>query len=90
MPRFEGTIHPDYLIPTTGRPYEALACAIVERACLDWSEFKAHEKRGKHYEGLNPITWEYEITLFFRSHWFRMLTDLDPVTLFEKVKELSK
>lgn len=54
--------------------YENLANAIVLQACQDYLNADSYSAR-------------YEVIRFFRSGWFGVLTDVDPVYL---MKELDK
>ena len=67
------------------RNYENLANGIVLQAVKDYREALKNLKR-------NPKNSEAEYTkmeveLFFSSSWYKVLTDLDPEFLLEKLKE---
>lgn len=59
------------------RNYEELANAIVLQAVKDYREALKDEE-GK-------IT-RLEVETFFRSNWFKLLTNIDPEMLIEKLK----
>lgn len=56
-------------------PYRALANAIVEQAVKDYRE------------ALREGDDLRELEQFFRSQWYRELTDLDGETIMRKVRE---
>lgn len=65
--------------------YEALANAIIVQAAKD---FTAAYKRMKRFP--NDIRAQDEvrdITKFFCSQWFEMLSDADGPTLLQKIKD---
>jgi hypothetical protein len=65
--------------------YEALANAIIIQAAKD---FKAAYKRMKRFPNDGRAQEEVrEITKFFCSQWFEMLSDVDGPTLLKKMKD---
>jgi hypothetical protein len=65
--------------------YEALANAIIIQAAKD---FKAAYKRMKRFPNDARAQDEVrEITKFFCSQWFVMLSDVDGPTLLKKMKD---
>ena len=65
--------------------YQALANAIIIQAAKD---FKAAYKRMKRFPDDGHAQDEVrEITRFFCSQWFEMLSDVDGPTLLKKIKE---
>ena len=59
-------------------PYEELANAIVLQAIKDY-------RRLWHWEKDDHV--KHELIHFFYSHWFFVLTKLDPTYLVEKLEE---
>jgi hypothetical protein len=65
--------------------YEALANAIIIQAAKD---FRAAYKRMKRFPNDGRAQEEVrEITKFFCSQWFVMLSDVDGPTLLKKMKD---
>ena len=65
--------------------YEALANAIIIQAAKD---FRAAYKRTKRFPNDARAQDEVrEITKFFCSQWFVMLSDVDGPTLLKKMKD---
>ena len=65
--------------------YEALANAIIIQAAKD---FRAAYKRMKRFPNDGRAQEEVrEITKFFCSQWFEMLSDVDGTTLLKKMKD---
>ena len=65
--------------------YEALANAIIIQAAKD---FRAAYKRMKRFPNDARVQDEVrEITKFFCSQWFVMLSDVDGPTLLKKMKD---
>ena len=65
--------------------YEALANAIIIQAAKD---FRAAYKRMKRFPNDGRAKEEVrEITKFFCSQWFEMLSDVDGPTLLKKMKD---
>jgi len=65
--------------------YEALANAIITQAAKD---FRAAYKRMKRFPNDGRAQEEVrEITKFFCSQWFEMLSDVDGPTLLKKMKD---
>lgn len=67
------------------RNFEDLANAIVVQAARDYREAAKILKRNPK----NSVA-EYtkkEVEAFFRSSWYKVLTNLDPEFLLEKLKE---
>lgn len=65
--------------------YEALANAIIIQAAKD---FRAAYKRMKRFP--NDVRTQDEVrelTKFFFSQWFEMLSDVDGLSLLRKMKE---
>ena len=65
--------------------YQELANAIVLQAVKDYRILKQKLRE----EPLNRIAQArmVEVRKFFRSRWFRQLTDLDPYLLLDKLRE---
>ena len=65
--------------------YQALANAIIIQAAKD---FKAAYKRMKRFPKDSRAQDEVrDITKFFCSQWFEMLSDVDGPTLLRKIKD---
>ena len=65
--------------------YQALANAIISQAAKD---FRAAYKRMKRFPNDARAQDEVrEITKFFCSQWFEMLSDVDGPTLLRKIKD---
>lgn len=58
--------------------YENLANAIILQAVKDYRQVK-------NISGYNPV--KREIKRFIQSHWFGVLTNLDPKLLLQKIEE---
>ena len=66
-------------------PWESLANAIVLQAVKDYREArKKHRKRPKNEDTKLMIS---DCEAFFRSDWFRDLTELDGEMLLRKLQE---
>lgn len=67
-------------------PYESLANAIILQAVKDFRKcIKVVKRNGRNKE--QAIREMREIVDFIKSPWFRVLTDLDPQVLLEKLQE---
>ena len=67
-------------------PYENLANAIILQAVKDFRKcIKAVKRNGRNKE--QAIREMRRIVEFIKSPWFRVLTNLDPQVLLEKLKE---
>lgn len=67
-------------------PYENLANAIILQAVKDFRRCAKKIKRGG--VGLDTAMKEAkEIMAFFKSNWFKTLTNLDPDILIKKLRE---
>lgn len=70
------------------RPYKELACAIVERAILDYREAAKDLKYAKQApKRALAMKTKIECMNFFKSDWFKILVDIDPNYIIEKLKE---
>ena len=70
-------------------PYENLANAIILQAVRDFRRCVKKAKRG----GANAsaaMDEAKEIVAFFKSSWFKTLTNLDPDILINKLREEAK
>ena len=66
-------------------PWESLANAIILQAVKDYREArKKHRKRPKNEDTKLMIA---DCEAFFRSDWFRDLTELDGEMLLRKLQE---
>lgn len=66
-------------------PWESLANAIILQAVKDYREArKKHRKRPKNEDAKLMIS---DCEAFFRSDWFRDLTELDGEMLLRKLQE---
>lgn len=66
-------------------PWESLANAIILQAVKDYREArKKHRKRLKNEDAKLMIA---DCEAFFRSDWFRDLTELDGEMLLRKLQE---
>lgn len=67
-------------------PYQELANGIIYQASLDYrKQFLAHIKSGKTDA---EADWRLrELREFFKSDWCQVLTNLDGVTLMQKLEE---
>lgn len=67
------------------RNFEDFANAIVVQAAKDYREaLKELDIDSKNLEAKTTIA---EVESFFRSSWYKVLTNLDPEFLLEKLKE---
>ena len=66
-------------------PWEALANGIVAQACYDYRAALARLKRQPRNKSAKIM--KEEVERFFRSGWYRELTDVDPEFLMRKLKE---
>ena len=57
-------------------PYQELAAAVVLQAVKDYRTAIRRKKRNPENRGARMRIREVE--RFFRSKWYRMLTDIDP------------
>lgn len=67
------------------RNYEDLANAIVLQAVKDYRD--ALKKLKKNPKNLNAQYTKIDVELFFRSAWFKELTNIEPEVLMERLKE---
>ena len=65
--------------------YKDLASAIIEQAVMDLRA--ARRKLPWCKDPQKTMETIMEIEEFFRSDWFRVLTDVDPEYLLRKLKE---
>ena len=66
-------------------PWENLANAIILQAVKDYREArKKHKKRPKNEDAKLMIA---DCEAFFRSDWFKALTELDDEMLLQKLQE---
>ena len=65
--------------------YEMLAAAVVERAVLDYRQ--AQENIRAKYNVLDAQNMIRRLDQFFRSEWFRILSDLDGEELVEMMRK---
>ena len=66
-------------------PWESLANAIILQAVKDYREArKKHKKRPKNEDAKLMIA---DCEAFFRSDWFKALTELDDEMLLRKLQE---
>ena len=66
-------------------PWENLANAIILQALKDYREArKKHKKRPKNEDATLMIA---DCEAFFRSDWFKALTELDDEMLLRKLQE---
>ena len=66
-------------------PWEHLANAIILQAVKDYREArKKHKKRPKNEDAKLMIA---DCEAFFRSDWFKALTELDDEMLLRKLQE---
>ena len=66
-------------------PWENLANAIILQAVKDYREArKKHKKRPKNEDAKLMIS---DCEAFFRSDWFKALTELDDEMLLRKLQE---
>lgn len=67
-------------------PHVALANAIVMRACKDYRKnYRLHIRT--YRVGDKPDEKLAELEKFFRSAWYRVLTDIDGEYLMERIRE---
>ena len=66
-------------------PYENLANAIVLQAVKDYREARKKLKKRKKNEDAKLMVEDCES--FFRSDWFKALTNLDGEMLLKKLQE---
>ncbi len=64
---------------------EALICAIVKQAVKDWRTAVRRLKRKPGNKEAQALRSECEA--FFRSEWFRFLTDADGRYILKKLQE---
>lgn len=69
----------------TTHPYEELALAIVKQAALDYK--KALKVLANHPDNGSARYTKRKIERFFRSKWFKCLTDIDGLWLIKSMKE---
>lgn len=65
-------------------PFEELANAIVIQACKDYREALIRLRRFPRDKRAKGTAAECE--RFFRSEWYRILTNLDAEILMERIK----
>ena len=66
-------------------PYEQLANAIVLAAVRDYRDANRKLSRGRKNQA--ALEMKEECLLFFRSGWFKALTEIDPEYLIKKLDE---
>ena len=66
-------------------PYEEIANAIVIQACNDYKKAYKRSLRKKGEDG-KPDTILVELEEFFRSNWYKTLTEVDGEYLMERLK----
>lgn len=69
--------------------YKNLANAIILQAIQDWKDCKKNEK-GEFVHPKDGKTTRKEIELFFRSDWFKALTDIDAEYIIRMLHEAEK
>ena len=69
------------------QPYNDLANAIIEMAVKDYR--KARRKLERHPDNERAAITKQECECFFRSEWFRVLTDMDPDYLLKQIARLD-
>ena len=67
------------------RPYEELAHGIIKQAALDYKN--ALRVLAQHPENGSARYTKRKIERFFRSKWFKCLTDIDGIWLIKTMKE---
>ena len=66
-------------------PYEMLANAIIVQAAVDYRRARRELKRDEdNDDALDTIC---EVEWFFRTEWFRMLTNVDPDLILNRLRE---
>lgn len=70
--------------------YENLANAIIKKACKDYVALGNKSDATLIGDGSNNRVNKAEILHFFRSQWFRELTDVDPEYLIAGLDEIVK
>lgn len=70
-------------IKETHNPYEELANAIIIQAVTDYRKAKAELKR--HPFNHTARGTRMSVLNFFRSEWYRQLTDIDGELLIKKL-----
>ena len=66
-------------------PYEMLANAIIVQAAVDYRRARRVLKRDEdNDDALDTIC---EVEWFFRTEWFRMLTNADPDLILTRLRE---
>lgn len=69
-------------------PYQALANAIVELAVKDYKKaLKQHHRFPNNQEYADEVS---SLERFFRSGWYRMLTDLDGEYLMTSIRRMVR
>ena len=68
--------------------YRQLAAAIVLTAVNDFKKAAKQYKSGKNKE--QALKTMKEVVEFIQSDWFKVLTDLDPQLVINKLKEELK
>lgn len=66
-------------------PYEQLANAIVLAAVRDYRDANRKLSRGRKNQA--ALEMKEECLRFFRSGWFKVLTEIDPEYLIKKLDE---
>ena len=64
-------------------PYEGLANAIILQAVKDYRDANQKLSRGRKNQTAQQM--KDECLCFFRSHWFTILTEVDPEFLIRKL-----
>ena len=66
-------------------PYEMLANAIIVQAAVDYRRARRELKRDEdNDDALDTIC---EVEWFFRTEWFRLLTNVDPDLILTRLRE---
>lgn len=71
---------------STKEAYENLANAIIESAVKDYRRALVHARNHPDSEKARRAVQQKE--KFFFSHWYEILTDLDPTCLLRGVREM--
>ncbi len=66
-------------------PYELLANAVIKQCADDYRS--ALRRLRKHPEDTGALGRKLECERFFRSGWYRELTDIDPEYLIERLRK---
>ena len=66
-------------------PYENLANAIIVQAAVDYRRARSVLRRdANNDDALDTIC---EVEWFFRTEWFRLLTNVDPDLILTRLRE---